>query len=148
METTVRIPNATKWTEELVKEYLDLMRRDAVNEDVDYLGIGLIRQGLYIQIWAYWKKKFAENDDIMEVMLLIESIFEARLVQATMRRKIGPNVASFVLRHNRERYERVSAEDATNTEAVKVLKIDEDRIMLCGAGMNPVIYHRREQCAA
>ena len=136
METTVRIPNAEKWTKGLVSEYLDLMRKDAVNEDVDYLGIGLIRQGLYIQIWAYWKKKFEDDDDIMEVMMLIESIFEARLVRGALRKEIAPAFAIFLLRNNHHWGAR-SQGDKQETSTMPSLHLKADHVWL-GEGSVPI----------
>ena len=100
MENEVRIPNARKWTLERVTELLERIKHEAYLPDVDYLGIGLIRQGLYIQLWAYWKKVFAENDDIIEEMMLIESIFEAKLVHGALNKKVSQSMAIFMLKNN------------------------------------------------
>ena len=130
METTKRIPNAKKWTQERVSEELIAIKSDALCEDVDYLGIALIRQGLYIQLWAYWKKIFADNDDIIEQMLMIESIFEARLVQASLRKKVSPWIAIFTLKNNHHWSDKPAAETLKPQSEDMIIRLDEDTIVL------------------
>jgi hypothetical protein len=74
--------------------------KDSYNGDVAYLGEAIVRQGLYIQIWEYWKRIFAQHDNIREKMLLIESIFEARLFKEALRKQIPSRIAVLGLKNN------------------------------------------------
>ena len=130
MENEIRIPNAKKWTVERVTEELIAIKGDALREDVDYLGIAIVRQGLYIQLWAYWKKIFADNDDILEQMMMIESIFEARMVQAALNKKVSPWIAVFVLKNNHNWSDRTAAETLLSESRLKALRLDQDTVAL------------------
>jgi len=100
MQKQNQAPNAQKWTEERVMEHLREIRSDCYNGDVDYLGEAIVRQSLYIQVWAYWKRIFADNDNIREEMMVIESIFEARLFKAALHKKVSPWIAVLGLKNN------------------------------------------------
>ena len=130
MQTVTRIPNAKKWTEERVTEELAAIKHHALREDVDYLGIAIVRQGLYIQLWAYWKKIFDHHDDILEQMLIIESIFEARLVQAALRKKVSPWVAIFALKNNHHWTDKQVSDMIKPESEPMVIRLDEDTIIL------------------
>ena len=96
---TLRIPNAKKWTFERVSEELVAIRLHAAEADVACMEVALIKQGLYKQVWKYWKTIFAENDDIMEAIMLVESIFQARLLEGMLNKKIPPSVGQFILKN-------------------------------------------------
>ena len=100
MQKLNQAPNAQKWTEERVMDHLREIRSDCYNGDVDYLGEAIVRQSLYIQVWAYWKRIFADNDNIREEMMVIESIFEARLFKAALHKKVSPWIAVLGLKNN------------------------------------------------
>ena len=93
-----RIPNAKKWTQERVTKELAEIKKLARCADIVYLGSALDRQDLYIQLWAYWKKIFVGDDDILEQMLIIENIFESKLVAGAYNKKVSPQIALFILR--------------------------------------------------
>jgi len=127
-----KVPNARKWTEERVTEHLATIKYHAFQEDVDYLGIALIKEGLYIQLWAYWKKIFANDDDIIEEMMMIESIFEARLVQAALRKKVSPWVAIFSLKNNHQWTDRPAPEPVEAFHEGCIFGLDENTIIIAG----------------
>ena len=93
-------PNAQKWTAEVVKAHLDEIERDADVGPSFFLNRALVRRGLYKQIWAYWKKTFQQNEDIMEQMLLIETLFESKILEAAMKKQIAGPVAALTLKFN------------------------------------------------
>ncbi len=95
-----RIPNAQKWSEERVIINLIEVEKMAMGDEVLYLGRALIRQGLYANIWGYWKRIFADHDNIMEAMMRIETIFESKLFEGALRKELSPWVAIFGLKHN------------------------------------------------
>ena len=130
MENEVRIPNAKKWTPELVTEYLERIKYDSQLKDVDYLGIALIRQGLYLQIWAYWKKIFADNDDIMETMMMIESICEAKLVRAALNKEVSHTVAIFILKHKHHWQEGQMGDLVRNDPQLRVIRLNENTVAI------------------
>jgi hypothetical protein len=86
-------PNALKWTYERVKGILNNILQDAAEPEVSYLNMALVRQGLYKEIWAYWKKAFALDPDILELMMRIDSIFEVKLYHAALHKQVAPWVA-------------------------------------------------------
>ena len=110
MQKLKQAPNAQKWTEERVMEHLREISQDSFNGDVDFLGEAIVRQGLYIQIWGYWKRVFAGNDNIREQMMCIESLFEARLYKAALHRKVSPWMAFLGLKKNHHWTDRAEPE--------------------------------------
>jgi hypothetical protein len=93
---------ATKWTAERVKEHLTAIMQDACGKDVSHLAIALVRQGLYKQIWGYWKKMFAGDEEIMVEMMRIDTVFEAKLSHSALAKKVSPWRALFGMKHNHE----------------------------------------------
>ena len=93
-------PNAQKWTAEVVKAHLDQIERDADVGPSFFLNRSLARLGLYKQIWSYWQRTFQHDDDIMEQMLLIETIFESKILEAAMKKEIAGPVAALTLKFN------------------------------------------------
>jgi hypothetical protein len=93
-------PNAQKWTAEKVMTLLNLIEKDASEGESLFLGMALTKQGLYRHVWGYWKRSFYNNDDIMEMMLRIESIFEAKLLDGALKKKISPWIAVLTLKNN------------------------------------------------
>jgi len=110
MQKQKQAPNAQKWTEECVIEHLKSIRSDCYDGDVDYLGEAIVRQSLYIQVWEYWKRIFAKNDNIREEMLQIESVFEARLFKEALGKKIPSRIAVLGLKNNHHWSEKAQQE--------------------------------------
>ena len=100
MSTLQKMPNAQKWTEERVLMNLIAVEKMSREDEIIYLGTALNRQGLYIQVWSYWRRKYANYDDIMEMMLRIDSLFESKLYEKALRKEVSPWVAIFSLKNN------------------------------------------------
>jgi hypothetical protein len=97
-ETTKKIPNAQKWTVERVNSHLDRIELDLELAYCFFLGWALKRQGLRKHVWSYWKQIFANNDDMIERMLLIESKFEAKILTAGMKNELPATMVERTLR--------------------------------------------------
>ena len=92
-EEGTKTPNAKKWTEERVKAHLDILEKDMHGEHCFFLGSALMRQGLPKHVWSYWKQVFAENDDLIERMLFIDSFFEAKIFEAGLKKELPSVIA-------------------------------------------------------
>jgi len=100
MKQNDRQPNAQKWTTEVVTEHLQEIEKDVAAGNSYFLGRALIKRGLYSQIWKYWKEVFVEYDDITETMLRIETMLEANLLDAALKKELSPYVAMLTLKNN------------------------------------------------
>lgn len=93
--------NAEKWTEATVNEKLieayDLLQKEF---DINYIGTLLVRLNLNKDTWAYWKKKFAENEFVFITIKTIEDFIESRLFERALNNKVNPAVAIFGLKNN------------------------------------------------
>ncbi len=99
MNTEARIPNAEKWTPDRVRPILRAILKSVQEDENNYfIGKALACQGLYSDIWAYWKRTFADNNDIAETMMQIDTYYEARLMEAALSRKVSPAVAMMILK--------------------------------------------------
>ena len=131
MSHEVKIPHPLKWTEERVMINLMEIMKSAKDPDVLYLGQALERQGLYNQIWSYWTKVFFKNDDILEAMLRIDTIFESKLYVGALRKELSPWVAIFSLKHNHKWSERLEIEPVPLPERPPMLvELDEKRVIM------------------
>ncbi len=93
-----RIPNATKWTNATVTEYLDRIEKETGEGGPYFLGTALLRQGLYQDIWYYWRKIFFYDDDIFERMLRIETMFESRICEGAIKKELAGWIAMYALK--------------------------------------------------
>ena len=84
------------------------IEHEALRPETLYLVNALVNEGLYKEIWSYWKRKFNTNDDIKEKMLRIESIFEARLFIGGLKKELAPTVTIFGLKNNHKWKEKYS----------------------------------------
>jgi hypothetical protein len=100
--------NAPKWTEETVLNHLSNIEQDALKPETIYLVNALVREGLYKEIWSYWRKAYHTSAAIKEKMLRIESIFEARLFIGGLKKELAPSLAAFGLKNNHKWKERYS----------------------------------------
>lgn len=119
MQKLTRIPNAQKWTEERVLNHLYSIKSDFQENEMSYLGEALTRQGLYLQIWSYWKKAFAANDRILEQMLIIESCFEVQLVRNGLLKNVPQRLVSLILKNNHGWKENPKDEDVID-ESIEI----------------------------
>jgi hypothetical protein len=94
------IPNAKKWTPEVINKHLDAVDRMVKEErDCYFLGRALAAQGLGRHVWSYWKRIFAEDDDMLDRMSLIEGRFEVKVFKAGLHREIPPSMAIWILKY-------------------------------------------------
>lgn len=128
------MPNAQKWTEERVSEHLVAIYRDTFNEDTIYLGRALVNQGLYPDVWRYWKKIFARHDNIIETMKQIEAAFEAKLFEGALRKKLSPWISMFALRNNHGWKENQYEVEEEKQVPPMIIELSEDEIMIVGPG--------------
>ncbi len=91
-----------KWTVETVSNKVDEMMVVLKNnpDDYNFLGTLLIDLGLYREIWGIWKRKFSNEVDLFSKMKLIDSVFEAKIVEAGMKGKLNPTLVIFALKNN------------------------------------------------
>jgi hypothetical protein len=134
MQKLKQAPNAQKWTVERVTEHLIEIKKDCYNGDVSYLGEAIVRAGLYIQIWEYWKRIFAGNDNIREEMLQIESIFEARLFKEALGKKVPSRIAVLGLKNNHKWTEKAQQEAEPEEKSGEGMYIQLDYNTLIYAG--------------
>ena len=90
--------NAQRWTHDRVVYYLQELEKAANENGALFWGKELERLGLYKDVWAYWKRKFADDEVLLEYMELIETIYEVKLVKAAFRSEIAPGVAIVCLK--------------------------------------------------
>ena len=106
--SNITVPNAQKWNKENVYTHLVRMEQDARKPETMYLVNALNNEGLYKDIWRYWKRTFAKDDDIIEIMLRIESLFEAKLFVGGLKKELAPTLAIFGLKNNHKWQEKYS----------------------------------------
>jgi len=131
-----QVPNAHKWTEERVSEHLIEIHHDAFQGDVMYLGRALVRQGLYPEVWSYWKKIFVKNGNIIEAMLQIEAIFEARLFEGALKKDVSPWVAIFGLKNNHKWCDKHEPEPEERKGSPMIIELTEDTIVIVDDGFS------------
>ena len=92
--------NALKWTAESTLETLNRIEAEACKEETHFLTSALRTLRICRSTWSYWKKKFSANDEILELMEIIEGIFEDKLFVGALTRKIHSPTAIFGLKYN------------------------------------------------
>jgi hypothetical protein len=97
-QETKKKPNAQKWTLERVSGHLDKIELAVQEEYCFFLGTALKRQGLHRHVWSYWKKVFADNDDLIERMLLIDTQFESKIVVAGLKNVLPKGIVMRTLK--------------------------------------------------
>ena len=93
-------PNAQKWTADTVITELNEILRDADIGPSFFLGKALAKRGLYKQVWSYWKKTFHDNDEVMERILNIETMFEAKILEGALKKELSGSIAALTLKYN------------------------------------------------
>ena len=147
MITQRRIPNAEKWTEMYTLSILYDIRKRARSNYTLYLGRVLAEMGYYAHLWCYWKRKWKDKDDIMDIMYNIEAIFEAKLYEAALNNQVNARVAMMGLRRNHGWKEDASAYEAEAEPEVQkpgmVVHL-EDRIMVARPGRTETFWRAGE----
>ena len=90
--------NARQWTEDQIHECLDRMMEDAknINETV-YITQALVNEGLYQEIWNFWRRLHRDNSAIIDKMGQIEGHLESKLYNGAIDGTLVPSVAKFLL---------------------------------------------------
>ena len=77
--------NAEKWT---VEETLSFIQKVQVYNETHpnnyHLGLALIENGGYPEMWSYLGDKFKDNDIVFKAIKKTESFLEARIINATI----------------------------------------------------------------
>jgi hypothetical protein len=92
--------NASKWSEERVQGYLSQISRAASKRSNLFLGKVLEELGLYKDVWSYWQRKFAANEDMMEQMEMIKTQFEVNVFKAGMEGRLTERFAIMCLKRH------------------------------------------------
>jgi hypothetical protein len=99
MTTTEKQPNAKKWTAEIVSGHLLEIEKEAKEGYMPFLRWALNSRGLPVHVWSYWKRIFADNDDILEKMLFIDSLFEAKVFRQALHGQLDARIAIRTLKY-------------------------------------------------
>jgi len=100
MENKEKQANARKWTVENVSQYLEAIELEVRQETCFCIRTALASQGLERHVWSYWKRTFAQEDDLIHRMYLIDGILEARIFQAGLLRQLPARMVINMLKMN------------------------------------------------
>ena len=92
--------NAQKWSPEIILKHLVEIEKEAIEGESLFLGRALIKQGLYKHVWTYWKKIMRTDEDIIDRMMRIESIYECKLLEGALKKQLSATMATLTLRYN------------------------------------------------
>lgn len=92
--------NASKWTVEATLEILEKIEYHAEDEDVFTLRRALLRSGVYQGLWSYWKKKWADSEEVMAKICFIDDIFIDKLMHGAITKRLHFGACAFALRVN------------------------------------------------
>lgn len=93
-------PLPDRWPLKATLIHLSLIMSTAEKEHVFTLNQALLENRCYRQLWYYWKKKWANNPDVMARICQIEQLFIVKLEGAAMTRQLNPTACFFILKHN------------------------------------------------
>ncbi|CAM6004741.1 unnamed protein product [Sphagnum balticum] len=85
--------------------------------------------------WSYWKHIFADDEDILDLMDLIEGILEANLTRRAATGAIGAAFAIFALKHNHHWSDRPQAAEAPPAPVQKEFRPDTSLQWDMGGGV-------------
>ncbi len=107
--------------------------------DIPLFKRALAQAGLQPHVWSYLKRKWKDNDDIMDTMIRIEGEFEGKLIVGGLRRQYHAGIVMLIMRskygyNDKQKEEEedglIPEEEATAQEAIApqapVQKKDED----------------------
>ncbi len=94
--------NASKWTREKTLQFLDKIEAIALDEFsiCDTLSQALLRARCYKQLWSYWKKKWENDEEVMDRIYYIEQIFICKLEEGALYKRMNASTCHFILRNN------------------------------------------------
>lgn len=93
---------AEKWTVETVQPILDKMLvaiRKKGNKYITIIGL-FCDFGLYRDLWAYWRNKFSDNEDVFRAIKGIEAHFESILAEKALSGDHNTTMSIFLLKNN------------------------------------------------
>ena len=94
--------NASKWTREKTSQFLDKVEAIALDDlsICHTLTQALNKIRCYKQVWSYWKKKWENDEDIMDHIYFIESLFIEKLEHAALFKRMNASTCHFILKNN------------------------------------------------
>jgi hypothetical protein len=92
--------NAEKWTLQATLDKLDDLDYYAKDDRTLTLTMALVKVKIYPGIWAYWKKRWIDHDEIMEQIYWIEAVFLAKLQDGALSKRFNGSAAIFMLKCN------------------------------------------------
>lgn len=92
------ITKPEQYTKEFVQKVLQDMLDEAVkNPDVFFIGEVLVPRGFHKQRYSDWKKKFAQDHEIVELWRQLEDLLESRIVKGGLKEDLSSQMSKFVL---------------------------------------------------
>ena len=122
--------NAEKWTGEAVCACLQKIEADVLTETLPYLNASFTNLRMSRRAWPYWKKKFANDEEIMDHMDVIEGLCEKKLFKAAMTGDMPVSIAIFALKNNHQWTDRpweILAIEQKPERLPMIIEIDEYR---------------------
>jgi hypothetical protein len=92
--------NAQKWTLDKTLDTLKAIESYSYSDDCLYLGQALADAGCYDDLWAYWRRKWKREYEVISLMKMILQRFEVRIFQKMAKKEIPANVGMFALKHH------------------------------------------------
>jgi hypothetical protein len=127
--------NAQKWGPEKVKSILGTIKQTARESEPETLFISEALADLDIsrKAWSYWKHIYAADEDIIDLMEVIEGIFQAKLTRGARNGAVPTTFAIFSLKHNYQWSDRPQMADSLYIELQNELRPDlNHRSILAG----------------
>jgi len=118
--------NAQKWTREKVKTILGMIKEHARESKSETLFISEALSDLDIsrKAWSYWKNIFDGDEDIIDLMEVIEGIFQTKLTRGVRKGEVNTTFAIFALKHNYQWSDRPQMADHPYIELQQELRPD------------------------
>jgi hypothetical protein len=128
MAAPKRNTNAKKWTESKVRLLLKDIEKIARRDKALFLGKTLEKLGLYRDVWSYWMRKFADNEDLMDEMDLIKTQFEVNVFKAALKGEIPARIGILTLRnaHGWRNNPARETEDARIVHMTKEIRLHQE----------------------
>jgi hypothetical protein len=142
MNTNDKLPNAQKWTKEIVMMHLLEIEKEATEGNILFLSRALARRRISRYAWSYWKKVFCYEPDILEMMQLIDTILEANLLEGGLKKELAPYLTTLALKHNHQWKDKPLPEAKTEAElpaapqsdATAIIKLPDNKVLIGGPG--------------
>jgi hypothetical protein len=92
--------NARKWTFEKTDEILKYIEGFSQMPAMHFLGHALDMAGTHKAVWSDWKRIWAEDEDILDRMRVVEQRFENKLIEGALNRRYHAGIAGLMLKNN------------------------------------------------